>query len=146
MVIRYTNDLDAVDWKLLKATLSTDKFDNGRSANQLAESFVNSFAVCFSWHGTEIVGTARVLSDGVCNSYLVDVWTRSDLRGRGIATTMIDSLTNHLHGQHVYLQAETENVEFYRRIGFAEQPKGMSRIVGTWLNDGATPARSSPVE
>ena len=32
---------------------------------------------------------ARLLSDGVCNAYLVDVWTMSVYRRQGIASRMI---------------------------------------------------------
>ena len=137
MPTSYTADCTHVDWTSLKgALLSADWFDNGRSPDQLERSFANSFAVCFAWNDSEIVGTARVLSDGVCNAYLVDVWTRSDLRRQGIARTMIERLTRKLTGQHVYLQADVENAEFYRFLGFREQPTGMSRVIGRWLDLG----------
>jgi predicted GNAT family N-acyltransferase len=64
---------------------------------------------------------------------LVDVWTYSPLRTRGIAREMIARLTGGLAGQHAYLQADKHLVEFYHRVGFTEQPVGMSRIVGQWL-------------
>jgi hypothetical protein len=46
---------------------------------------------------------------------------------------MVERLLGSLSGQHVYLQADDDLVEFYRRLGFAEQPVGMSRVVGNWL-------------
>jgi ribosomal protein S18 acetylase RimI-like enzyme len=80
-----------------------------------------------------------VLSDGVCNAYLVDVWTQTRFRRRGIAKEMINRLCVGLAGQHVYLQADPDIADFYRRVGFAEQPLGMSRVVGRWLvNDPGT--------
>jgi GNAT superfamily N-acetyltransferase len=134
MSVIYRDDLYNVDWLALKATLAADRFDNGRSPEQLQRSFANSFAICLAWSDAQIVGTTRVLSDGVCNAYLVDVWTRSDLRRQGIARTMIERVIHQLAGQHVYLQADSDTSDFYRRISFIEQPTGMSRVIGNWLD------------
>jgi predicted GNAT family acetyltransferase len=113
--------------------LAAGRFDNGRSAEQLRRSFENSRTVCIAWSENQIVGTARVLSDGVCNAYLVDVWTLSSFRQRGIAKEMIRQLSMRLAGQHIYLQAHEHLSEVYRRLGLREQPVGMGKIVGEWL-------------
>jgi ribosomal protein S18 acetylase RimI-like enzyme len=131
--IEYRDHLSDVDWTALKAALAADNFDNGRSPEQLQRSFENTHAVCIACGEGGVVGTARVLSDGVCNAYLVDLWTLSSLRRQGIARAMIARLLDRLPGQHVYLQADDDLIEFYRRVGFVEQPSGMSRVVGRWL-------------
>jgi ribosomal protein S18 acetylase RimI-like enzyme len=41
---------------------------------------------------------ARLLSDGVCSAYLVDVWTSSRYRRRGIASEMIRFLLDEVPG------------------------------------------------
>jgi hypothetical protein len=133
MTIEYRNDLGGIDWHALKAALVADKFDNGRTPEQLQRSFQNSQAISVAWLGNEVVGTARVLSDGTCNAYLIDVWTVSRLRRQGLAKEMIGRLLGSLAGQHVYLQCDDDLVEFYRRVGFREQPFGMSMVVGKWL-------------
>jgi ribosomal protein S18 acetylase RimI-like enzyme len=131
--VEYRSALAGIDWGALKALLAADAFDNGRSPEQLRRSFEKSHAACIAFAGGEIIGTARVLSDGICNAYLVDVWTASSHRRRGIAREMIRRLLEGLPGQHVYLQTGHDAVEFYRRLGFGEQPVGMSAVVGTWL-------------
>jgi len=131
--VQFTTELAGIDWRKLKAVLAADRFDNGRTVDQLRRSFENSHSVCIAWSGGQIVGTARVLSDGVCNAYLVDVWTLSSVRRRGIAKEMIRQLLMRLAGQHIYLQADEHLSEVYRRLGFREQPVGMGRIVGEWL-------------
>lgn len=131
--VRFATDLAGIDWCRLKSTLASDRFDNGRSTEQLRRSFENSHSVCVAWCGDQIVGTARVLSDGVCNAYLVDVWTLSEFRRRGIAREMIRRLSSRLSGQHIYLQVDDNLSEVYRRLGFHKQPVGMGRVVGEWL-------------
>jgi ribosomal protein S18 acetylase RimI-like enzyme len=113
--------------------LVADHFANGRPPAQLERSFVNSHSTCLAYLDGRIVGTARVLSDSVCNAYLVDVWTLSHCRRRGIAREMLRRLLEPLRGQHVYLQADDDNIEFYRKLGFSEQPSGMRRVIGQWL-------------
>jgi predicted GNAT family acetyltransferase len=132
-MIKFTMTSDGIDWTALKAALGADRFDNGRSPEQLQRSYANSHSVCFAWSDEQVVGTARVLSDGVCNAYLVDVWTLTSFRRRGIAKEMIRQLSSRLVGQHLYLQVDEQDAEVYRRLGFREQPVGMSRVVGTWL-------------
>ena len=68
----------------MKAVLQQDDFDNGRSPAQLQASFERSASVCIVYAGADIIGTARALSDGVCNAYVVDVWTLSAWRRQGI--------------------------------------------------------------
>jgi len=133
MQLTYRFDLDGIDWADLKSTLTADHFDNGRSPEQLEQSFRNSHSVCIAWDGDRIIGTARVLSDGVCNAYLVDVWTLTQFRGQGIARHMVESLLAKLPGQHVYLQSDDDTVEFYKKLGFRERPTGLERVVGKWL-------------
>jgi ribosomal protein S18 acetylase RimI-like enzyme len=133
--ITFTHTLDGVGWAALKAALAADDFDNGRTPEQLQASFANSAHFCFARAGERIIGKARILSDGVCNAYMVDVWTHSDYRNRGIAREMIRRLKERLPGQHIYLQADEENLEFYARLGFRPQPHGLFLIVGTWLDN-----------
>jgi predicted GNAT family acetyltransferase len=130
--IRYETSLEGVDWGQMKASLAADHFDNGRTAEQLRESFANSHTAVVAYDGDRIVGTARVLSDGVCNAYVVDVWTLSAYRGRGVARRMMWRLEGGLRGQHVYLFSD-DAVEFYKKLGYREQPTGLSKVIGEWL-------------
>lgn len=124
--------IDRVDWQQAKADLAADDFDNGRSAAALRRSFAQSQQVAFGWLDARLVGMARLLSDGVCNAYLVDVWTHSSFRRRGIATAMVGHLLAAVPGQHVGLQTD-HAADFYRSLGFRLQPEFMSRVVGGWL-------------
>jgi len=133
MAITYKHDLTGVDWEAMKAVLQADNFDNGRNPEQFAASFANSYATCIAYLDGRIVGTARALSDGVCNAYVVDVWTHSALRRQGIGRAMLEALLARCPGQHVYLFTD-DAVEFYKSLGFTEQGTGLARVVGRWLD------------
>ena len=130
--IRFTTDLAGVDWAALKFAVAADDFDNGRTPEQMRRSFEASFVSCVAYAGDAIVGTARALSDGVCNAYVVDVWTRSSHRRRGIAKAMLEVLEGRLSGQHVYLFSD-DMADVYRACGYRERPTGLETVVGTWL-------------
>jgi ribosomal protein S18 acetylase RimI-like enzyme len=52
----------------------------------------DSLDVAIVRDGDRVVGMARLLSDGVCNAYLLDVWTLSSHRGQGIGAAMVRQL------------------------------------------------------
>ena len=132
--IQYKSNLKNVDWQEMKKLLEIDRFDNGRTPMQLQKSFENSYASVIAYAGNSIIGTARVLSDGVCNGYIVDVWTLTKYRRQGIASNMIKILMEQLKGQHIYLFAD-EAIDLYIKLGFQPQPTGLGKVVGEWLKN-----------
>jgi len=127
---------DGVDWDQAKADLAADRFDNGRSPAALRRSFENSQHVVFAWSGDRVVGMGRLLSDHVCNAYLVDLWTQSASRRQGIGTAMVRALVDAVPGQHVGWQAD-DAVDFYLGLGARRQPEFLSTVSGEWLDNDA---------
>ncbi len=136
MTLRIDDSLDRVDWTAAKARLAADHFDNGRTTEALRRSFEQSTHVSLAWEGEELLGMARLLSDGVCNAYLIDVWTDSRHRRQGIATRMVEHLEALVPGQHIGLQTDDAQA-FYASLGFRPQPAFLSLVVGTWLDNAA---------
>lgn len=134
MTLVYSQNCDSIDWSALRGDLIQDDFHNNRTTEQLRASFDNSFVSIFALDGKRCIGTARALSDQVCNCYVVDVWTQSSYRKRGIANRMMRMIIDAVPGQHIYLQTDDAQL-FYEKLGFAVQPDGMFRISGQWLNN-----------
>lgn len=126
--IVFQADSSGVNWSALKDALTADNFDNGRDADDLHEAFLNSRHICLAYVRGKLIGTARLLSDGVGNAYLVDVWVLTKYRHLGIGSQMVTRLLNAVPGQHVYLQADDPRL--YARLGFRPQPQGMSIVAG----------------
>jgi ribosomal protein S18 acetylase RimI-like enzyme len=136
VAVSFDSSLKGIDWERAKADLAADEFDNGRAPEALRRSFEQSQHVAFARDGDRLVGMARLLSDGVCNAYLLDVWTSSDYRRHGIASAMIGRLLDQVPGQHVGLQTD-EAQAFYESLGFRPQPEFWSVVVGGWLENAA---------
>lgn len=136
MTVTFDTSLDGIDWDEAKADLAADHFDNGRSAAALRCSFESSQHVAFAHDGSRLVGMARMLSDGVCNAYVLDVWTHSSYRRQGIASTLMRMLAERVPGQHIGLQTDHAQ-DFYRSLGYKPQPEFWSFVVGRWLDNDA---------
>jgi ribosomal protein S18 acetylase RimI-like enzyme len=136
MAITFDASTDGVDWQQAKTDLAADGFDNGRSADALRRSFENSRHVAFAYDGERVVGMGRMLSDGVCNAYVVDLWTHSAYRRRGIASSLMRMLAAEVPGQHIGLQTDDAQ-ELYRALGYEPQPEFWSTVAGRWLDNDA---------
>jgi predicted GNAT family acetyltransferase len=134
--VRVVDTLDGVDWQAVRADLLADDFDNGRTPAALRRSFEASQHVAIAWAGARVVGTARLLSDGVCNAYVVDVWTLSAYRRQGIAAEMMRLLVDAVPGQHVGLFTD-DMQDFYAAVGFRKQGDFLSVVSGSWLDNAA---------
>lgn len=130
------SSLAGIDWGRVKADLAADAFDNGRSPEALRRAFEQSQHVAIARAGDDVVGTARLLSDGVSNAYLLDVWTSSTHRRRGIASAMVQMLVQRVPGQHVGLQTGDAQ-RLYESLGFERQPEFFSVVSGAWLDNDA---------
>lgn len=131
--IEFSTDLAGVDWTALKDALVADDFDNLRTPEQYRRSHENSHAVVFGRYRGRFVANGRILSDGVCNAYLVDIWTATAHRRKGIGREVVNRLLATVPGQHVGLFTD-DRADFYTSLGFAPQAGGMSRVVGEWLS------------
>ena len=136
MGVRIELSLDGVDWARAKSDLAADQFDNGRSPQALQASFEHSEHAAIAWDGDRVVAMGRLLSDGVCNAYLLDVWTASSHRRRGIGSALVQRLAERVPGQHIGLQTDGAQT-FYTSLGFRPQPEFMALVVGHWLDNDA---------
>jgi GNAT superfamily N-acetyltransferase len=136
MTIRIDDSLEGIDWGQVKADLAADDFDNGRTADALRLSFERSQHIAIARDGDRVVGTARLLSDGVCNAFLIDVWTASSHRRQGVGSAMVRRLSEQVPGQHIGLQTDDAQ-RFYEALGFRPQPEFWSFVVGRWLDNDA---------
>jgi ribosomal protein S18 acetylase RimI-like enzyme len=136
VTIRIDDTLDGIDWARTKADLAADNWDNGRSAAALRRSFEQSQHVAIARDDDRVIGMARLLSDGVCNAFVIDVWTMTAYRRQGIASAMMRLLIDAVPGQHVGLQTDDAQA-FYASLGFEHQPEFWSLVVGKWLDNGA---------
>ena len=134
MSLEYHTDSARINWESLKVDLISDNFHNGRTTTQLRLSFENSRIQVYCLDEGRCIATARALSDGVCNAYVVDVWTYAPYRRQGIAANLMEMIVSNCQGQHIYLFTD-DAVDFYKKLGFVEKPVGLEIVSGEWLQN-----------
>ncbi len=96
-------------------------------AEQLAQAMEQSWYVVYAYDQDRLVGTGRVISDGVINAYLCGLGVEPEYRKRGIGTEISERLVRRCrqHGLHIQFFCEEQMVPFYEQRGFSRFAFGM---------------------
>ena len=93
-----------------------------RKINDLKKCLKNSDVVISIWHGLEIVGFGRALSDGIYRGVLWDIVIDQNHQGKGYGKLIVQSLLNSKklrNTQKIYLMTTNKKL-FYSQIDFKE--------------------------
>lgn len=110
-------DVDVV-WRFL----SRDSYwGRGRTRAFVEASIARSRRVVGAYRGAEMVGFARVVSDGVTVAYLCDVFVVPQARGRGLGMALVREAVDGGGLVGVKWMLHTADAhDLYRRFGFSE--------------------------
>lgn len=126
-MLRYTTDFPAAeDLYELYENLGWNEFLQLPS-EKLLLAMKQSWCSVYVYNDNLLVGTGRIISDGISNAYLCGLGVHSDFRkigiGRTISTQLIDYCqANHLHTQ---LFCEEKLKSYYTSMGFKVFAIGM---------------------
>ncbi len=91
----------------------------GRSQEAVVASWAASARVVGAFLGDELVGFARVVSDGVTIAYLADVFVLVEHRGKGLGTELVRSAIEDGPFASLRWVLHTDDAhELYRGLGF----------------------------
>lgn len=90
----------------------------GRDDGRILQAFRQSQRVALLWHGPQLVGAARALSDECYHAMVVDVAILPSWQGRGFGRQAMEHLLSSLPVWRVLLRAAPELQAFYQRLGF----------------------------
>lgn len=85
---------------------------------QVDSAFAASFAVVTAWRGPEIVGCARMISDGKMYSTIFDVVVDPNFHRNGIGRMIMEQLISKAPHTCIYLTSTFGNEEFYKKFEF----------------------------
>lgn len=98
-------------------------------AEQLAKAMEGSWYVLYVYDGDRLIGTGRVVSDGVINAYFCGLGVDPEYRNRGIGSRIMEQLVEHClqHNLHIQFFCEADLVPLYEQRGFAKFAVGMKQ-------------------
>lgn len=79
-----------------------------------------SWYVLSAYHEERLIGTGRIVSDGIINAYLCGLIVHSDYRNQGIGKEMVRRLAEKGRQANLHLElfSEAEKAPYYERLGF----------------------------
>jgi GNAT superfamily N-acetyltransferase len=93
---------------------------------RLQRSLEAASLVVTAWAGGNLVGLARVLTDGVQVSYLCDLAVEPDVQGLGVGKQLVERVLERCAGTELVLRDSSLSAGFYERLGF-------SRVENAWV-------------
>ena len=96
------------------------------STERLWEMFVRSSHVFTAWQNDHVIGIARVLSDGVLQSYLCDLVVEPDIQRSGVGKALLNKIFETCRGTELVLRDSNISSSFYEHLGF-------ERVANAWL-------------
>ena len=93
--------------------------------------FERASLVLTAWKGSRLVGIARVLSDGVLYSFLVDLAVEPDVQGLGIGRLLVLSVLERCRGTDLLVRGN---------LGRLFRHEGLEVVTDAWM----VPAKRTP--
>ncbi len=90
------------------------------------QMFEKASLVLTAWHQGQLVGIARVLTDGVLYSYLLDLAVEPDVQRLGVGKTLINEVFHRCKGTELSLRDSDISAGYYARLGF-------ERVDNAWV-------------
>lgn len=88
--------------------------------------FEQASLVLTAWNMGQLVGIARVLSDGVLFSYLCDLAVEPDVQRLGVGKRLINEVLDRCKGTELALRDSDISAGFYAHLGFR-------RVENAWV-------------
>lgn len=97
------------------------------SEQQLHQAMVQSWCVVSAYDQNVLVGTGRIVSDGILNAYLCGLAVHSDYQHQGIGSEIVKQLVRKGRDQNLHLElfCEDEMVDYYEKHSFKVFAVGM---------------------
>lgn len=125
MNVQYDNVLSVTDYNILRTsagwgTIPPHQAEVGLSRSEL---------VIAAKEEGRTVGMSRIVSDGGCAVFIVDVIVLPEYQRKGIGKAMLERIMEYLNGKmssgevlHIGLMAAKGKEEFYKKFGFEYRP------------------------
>lgn len=97
------------------------------SSDRLHQALVQSWYVISVYDQEKLIGTGRVVSDGVINAYICGLAVHPHYQNQGIGSKMFRKLVDKCREQNLHTQlfCTDKMISYYKRLGFEVFATGM---------------------
>jgi GNAT superfamily N-acetyltransferase len=116
------DDPTRVDVAAVHAFISLESYwGRGRSLEMVQRTIRGSQRVVGLYRGSQQLGFARAVSDGVTVAYLADVYVLPEHQGRGLGTALVTEMVDGAPFANIKWVLHTSDGHgLYRKLGFGE--------------------------
>lgn len=86
--------------------------------DKIRTAFEHSYKVVTAWKIDNLIGAARMLSDGICYGMIFDVGVLPEYQKSGIGKGLITELQKDNSHLCIHLTSTFGNEDFYKKLGF----------------------------
>lgn len=108
---------------LLREVLYTHK---NITTEDVKKAFTHSSYVVYAYKDERLIGLARAISDEIEWTYLAEVAVKDEYRGKGIGTSLIQSVLEHFKGHEIFSVSFADSIPFYEKSGFKRSKNGFT--------------------
>lgn len=118
------DDPRRIDVEAVHSFLSTESYWGlGRTREVVELAIEGSTRVLGLYHGPDLIGFARSVSDGATFAYLADVYVLPAFRGRGLGLALVREMVDGGAGKQVRWMLHTADAQrLYAKLGFSSEP------------------------
>jgi GNAT superfamily N-acetyltransferase len=133
-MIEYKTGTDLINWDLLIdlyfATDGVVGLGKEKNLTKIKKAFLNSYKVVTAWDGEIIIGSGRMISDGVCYGWIHDIGIHPDYQKKGIGSSLMNELMNGNESLLIGLTSAFGAEEFYYKLGFKKHKSALAKYPG----------------
>ena len=111
MQMTFSDQISSADRDALLQLFTSNQM-GGRNRDKLYRALENSYAVCFAFHESSLVGVGRAISDGEYHAGIYDVAVLPEYQGQSIGHQIMKSLMDRLNVWRIALVADGDNQDF----------------------------------
>ena len=103
------------------------RFIENREFDKIQFAFQESYKIVTAWDGKRLIGSCRMISDGICYGAVFDVAVLTEYQKKGVGKGLMNSLLKGEEGMTIHLTSTFGNEDFYKKIGFKKHKTAYSK-------------------
>ncbi len=130
-MISYKLGLEYINWSelfdLYKKVGMLKRFIENREFDKIQSAFQKSYKVVTAWDEKRLIGSCRMLSDGICYGAIFDVAVLPEYQKKGVGKGLMNLLLKKEESMTIHLTSTFGNEDFYKKLGFKKHKTAYSK-------------------